>query len=233
MLVAPMAMLSLVLGVLGASSTFTNIAVIAVAVATLVYRNRAGECEIGADGVAVRWLGTKRFVPWTKVRAIEMVTNGSLLTIDGEPPLLVRPVANRGPELLHLRKDALHDRLLAAWKVPRAESDAALGERLARGGRPVAAWRKQLDAVREGDYRAGAPREEDLWRIVEDPAAAPDARAAAALALRGTDEAAGRLRIAADAVAAPQLRVALEHAADPAIDEAALDEALAQVAREG
>lgn len=56
------------------------------------------------------------------------------------------------------------------------------------------------------------------------------ARAGAAVALRAEEGANARLRVAADAVASPKLRVALEAAADLAVEEDALDEALGAVA---
>src|SRR5262249_20710300 len=81
-------------------------------------------------------------------------------------------------------------------------------------------------------YRQSAIRDEELWRVVEDPRAPQDARAGAALLLRRSLDDAGRarVRIAADAAAAPKLRVALDAAA--AGSDEAIESALADLAPE-
>jgi hypothetical protein len=80
-------------------------------------------------------------------------------------------------------------------------------------------------------------REEDLWRVVEDPRASEDARAAAALLLRKSLDAPGkaRVRVAAEATASPKLRVALEASIsdDDAAALAALDEVEVKARRAG
>ena len=89
---------------------------------------------------------------------------------------------------------------------------------LARGERPLDAWRADLVHHRHGAYRDAPLAEEALWRVVEDPRTAEDARAAAAVLLRdgrAGEEASSRLRVAAEE-ASPRLRVALLAAADPA-----------------
>ena len=83
-------------------------------------------------------------------------------------------------------------------------------------------WLSELKKLREGEggYRNVALREEDLWRVVEDPGAPEEARAAAAVLVRNADGAKPRLRIAADAVASPRLRVALEAEEETEAEEA-------------
>jgi hypothetical protein len=60
-----------------------------------------------------------------------------------------------------------------------------------------------------------------LWRVAQDPAQAPAARAAAAVALSPTLDESGRARLVqiAKATAAPKLRVALERVATAASEE--------------
>jgi len=73
-------------------------------------------------------------------------------------------------------------------------------------------------------------REEDLWEIVESSSAPEDARAAAALLLRGAEDDAParvRLRVASEAIVSKKLRIAIEAAAGS--DDAAAEEALQDV----
>jgi hypothetical protein len=100
-------------------------------------------------------------------------------------------------------------------------------------------WLADIASLRSGapQYRESAMRDEDLWEIVESSSAPEDARAAAALLLRGDEEdapARARLRIAADAIVSPKLRVAIEAAAssDVAAAEDALEDVTGDVASE-
>ena len=104
---------------------------------------------------------------------------------------------------------------------------------VARQGRSVDAWMTGLRGVLSNrDYRTPSVTAETLWRIAEDPAASPSARAGAATALRGTLDAQGRERIlaAAKASASPKLRIAFEAAT--AADDVPLANALAECEEE-
>ena len=226
------ALASAVIGAIGGGPAAGAIVAMALFLAARAYEAKAGECEIGADGVAVEWHGTRRFVAWSKVRGVEVEATGTRLVVDGEPPLLVRTAGARGREDFFLRKDAIHARLLAAWRAPAEVDGVAFVERLERGARSPTEWRRQVEAMRAADYRSGSAPEEDLWRVVEDHRASAEARVGAALALRRSDGAARRLRVAAESVASPRVRIALERAADPDVEEEVLDEALATVAAE-
>ena len=92
----------------------------------------------------------------------------------------------------------------------RDDAGGAAG-RASRNGRQHSRRSEASDA----SYRQAAVREEDLWRVVEDPRArSGDARAAARSCWRGLDEPGkARVRVAAErATASPKLRVALEAA---------------------
>ena len=193
--------------------------------------------EVGADGLLLRWLWSRRFIRHDEIRAVEatndglelVLTNGRRLPLGSEPssPQAPRGSGRHGKEV---RQAALRARILKAREAhQRSKEDVTtLATRIARGGRPVAEWRADLSKLRASDgYRAVLTRDDDLWQVVEDSSAPEDARAGAALALRSSEEAAPRLRIAAETVASPRLRVALERAADPDADERALDDALA------
>jgi hypothetical protein len=135
-----------------------------------------------------------------------------------------------GKERAAMMRDALAQRIREAMEAHRARiGPRKLALQLARGERDKGEWITGLKKLQEGEggYRAAAVREEDLWRIVEDPGAPEEARAAAAILLRSNEGARPRLRIAAEAVASPRLRVALE-----AEDEEAVDEALEAYVRQ-
>jgi hypothetical protein len=118
---------------------------------------------------------------------------------------------------------------MAASGEPRHGASAAA---LLRRGREVIAWVRALRALtRKGapGFREAEPLPERLWDTVEDGAAAPEARAAAAVALAPSLDAAERQKLheVARVVVSPRLRVALEAAADD--DDARVVEALAEI----
>ena len=113
-----------------------------------------------------------------------------------------------------------------------ATSEAAL---LERHERDIPAWIAALRAIGTGanqDHRTAPVEPEKLWRIVEDPAATPTARAGAAVALSAAIDEGGKRRLsaAAEAVAAPRLRIALDAATKG--DDEALREAMSEVEEE-
>ena len=111
---------------------------------------------------------------------------------------------------------------------PRATHVAAV---IGRNGRTHEQWLEALRQLRRGeaDYRSAAFPRDDLWRVLEDPAAPEDARAGAAFVLYADGGEADeiRLRNAAGATVSPRLRVALDSAA--AGDETELATALEDV----
>jgi hypothetical protein len=138
------------------------------------------------------------------------------------------------------RRDMILARIREAWQTHRARGPGAdVATIVARGTRSLEEWKKALATLESADagYRQAALREEDLWRVVEDPRASEDARAAAALLLRkGLDEPGkARVRVAAEATASPKLRVALEASIsdDDAAALAALDEVEVKALRGG
>lgn len=188
--------------------------------------------EVGTDGLLIRWLGARRFIPWDAIRSVETAHGDVICTLTDEHRISLRLASTRTDHgESELAREALLARIARARKARGAASGAReLASRVRRGARPVVDWRKELTKLREGGgYRDPATKDEDLWRVVEDPSAPEDARAAAALLLRSGGEAAPRLRVAAQAVASPRLRVALEAAADPFADEQSIDEALEEL----
>lgn len=118
-------------------------------------------------------------------------------------------VALRTGECLDLTLEATTRR----WFVETVEHEIGL-----RAARVPDALESRLAGVEEisagtEPYRADAVPAEALWRVVEDKAASPAARAVAARTLRRTlpaEEVAPRLRVVADDVVAPSLRLELE-----------------------
>ncbi|MBI2392301.1 MAG: hypothetical protein HYV09_22120 [Deltaproteobacteria bacterium] len=99
---------------------------------------------------------------------------------------------------------------------------------LARNGRSLAEWRRELHAlVLDQGYRAPISRAE-LAAIAEDPGSARDQRIAAVLALSASaqdDAERARLRVAVDTTVDPKLRLALERAYEDELVEALVDAA--------
>jgi hypothetical protein len=206
--------------------------------------------RVGADAVVIRWMGRERRLRLDEIErvirspgrlqlvlrteeVIELVYPGKVPTEED----LARWAAQglfAGPVEL-ARAGARIEEALAAY--PREREDAPELS-LERGSRRTDEWLRHLRSVggsaraERSGYRRPALPPEKLWRVVEDPASPPGARAGAAVALsHGLDEPGKqRLRIAAEATALPGMRVLLESAAaEEAADEAALCELLDQV----
>jgi len=194
---------------------------------------------VGADGVLIRWLWQKRFVPIADIVSAEVV--------DGEPtsfnqsPILVRvhlrsgapmdlfaDVARSGPmapsglqRFARMRAEILAERINEAV-AGRGESDASalafdVGL-LRRSDRAIDEWVSALRALRSNvqTFREPGVVLDQLWKVLEDVRATPEKRAAAAVVLSPHLDEGGRerLRVAAEATVAPKLRVALEAAAE-------------------
>jgi hypothetical protein len=185
---------------------------------------------VGADGVALRVGRRVRVVPHALVRDVRRVTAGAEMSlVTGEIIELRVPGSDDGADT---RCDALVHRLEEGRAVSaRGQSDHAAAAMLARGGRSIDAWMRDLASVcgrTAASYRMGAVPEERLWSIALDPSAPPSARAGAAVALSSSldAEARERLRAAADASARPSVRVVLQAAAEGSAELAAALESL-------
>jgi len=191
---------------------------------------------VGTDGVVTSWLFRKRFLRYEDVRGVRPLANRlrgvSLIARTGRPMRL----AARGftVELEERRAAIVVQRLQQAMKDHRRRQGAA-GALPVRGERPLDQWIRALRAAGSGgdaDHRSAPILSDDLWQLVEDPAAEPEARAGAAIALGASLDPSGqrRLRIAAEATAAPEVRTLLQLAADGA-DEDELEPALRRLRR--
>ena len=173
---------------------------------------------VGLDGVFVKWLFHRRFVPAAEITsAAPSLDAGIDLTLRSGEHMILAATSADG-QLAGRDRDAMLDRIREVIAVHRSREESAdLRSLLARDGRASADWAAALRRLRESEasYRTSAVRAEDLLRIVEDPAASEDTRAGAAFVVRealgAVDEGARtRIRVAAEATASPRLRVALE-----------------------
>lgn len=229
------------LGMLGAAANLagseaTNLGAAAILwmVSAFVLLLTPSHVEVGADGVLIKWLGSQRFVSHGDITDVQITSgfgNDRNLHVDvvltsGETVRI--PVTNRRWD--DGRTAGLATRILEAREVYRrggAEAEALL----MRGDRPLERWITALRARELVGHRDQALPKDRLWRVIEDVAAKPIERAAAAVALgRGLGESdRERLARAARAAVAPKLRVVLESVADAEDD--VLAEQLASLER--
>jgi hypothetical protein len=193
---------------------------------------------VGADGIAVRWLWTRRFLGFDEMTGVTRFEkgwgNGRVVGIrvalrSGETVDLPTAQGNWGEGQTAVLLERIRE-AVETFRQGGAAADAAL---LRRGDRGVGEWiiaLRSLGAGANADMRTAPVPRERLFRVVEDPAAPAADRAAAAVALgsESDEESRARLRAAAAATAAPRLRIAIEKAADG--EEAAeLEAALAEI----
>lgn len=187
--------------------------------------------SVGIDGVLIRWLWQKRFVPMRQIASVSPVgereimihlTNGETVTIHATMARSRSLFARQQRDAILARIREAHGHFMVSGSGGPTVDVAALVGRGSRGrGEWLAALRRLRDVT---NYREAVVRDEDLWAVVEDPAAPEDARAGAAIALRagkGLDaDGKARIRVAAEATASPRLRVALDAASGDSTERA-------------
>jgi hypothetical protein len=251
---APVAMAAL--GVHGAPLGLTIVLAGLAYAAVALYAVKSASVVVGADGVLIRWLWQKHFVPIQDIVRAEVVPYehitlamwGLVVRVhrrSGEPldiPIQRARGATRGlgadiARLNRNRAEAIAERINEAVLGKGRGTSSALAvtdlDALARGGRAVDEWVAALRGLRAkiATFRDQATGGVDaLWSVLEDAEAAAEQRAAAAVALSPHLDEGGRarLRIAAQATVAPKLRIALEAAAED--DDERLVRALEEVA---
>ncbi|MBL8740590.1 MAG: hypothetical protein JNK04_05845 [Myxococcales bacterium] len=189
--------------------------------------------NVGRDGVYLGRWRARRFIPVRDITGVTERRNsknqleGIHIILRGQPSVTV--ALKRADHALSLKQRI--ERLIAAGTGDEAVSLA----RLARAGRSLADWKKDLALFANGGgFRASAASFEDLDRVLHDPTATPEHRIAAALALKSRAEphSAQRIRIAAESSVHPKVRVALSELADGHDADAAVEAALAEDALE-
>ncbi len=180
---------------------------------------------VGEDGLLVRDRWTRLFIPFSRIRS---VTNGPArefgsLRVELEDGSSRRLTSAPRPEADAMLAQ-IEERRRRHAEAMRAGSSASDG-RLARAGRPLAAWRQDLE--QPVAFRSTAPSPEELREVLASPDAPVEERVGAALALRRVPgEGEQRIRVAASTTANPELRVALEAIAEEELDEERLETAL-------
>lgn len=164
---------------------------------------------IGAEGVRVSWLFSRRVVRYADIRRAEPVgENVMIVTMQGELVQLRASVL--GGAVPRAVLERLWNNIAAG-----AEEGSRGIERatLARSGRSTAEWRSQLrDLGSPGTYRQAVLPLTRLWTIAENPAIAAELRVAAAVAIASAsldEESRERLRKLAAKTVEPALRSAL------------------------
>jgi hypothetical protein len=171
--------------------------------------------EIGTDGVILKRLFRRRFVSRAALVAAEAHGDHVVIRRTEGVPWSVETSGNAEASVVAARiREATADR-----GYPGAE-DVTL-ERLDRRGRSADDWLRDLRALggERSGYREARLDRRELLDLVENGAAPPERRIAAAAVLSVDPEAKQRARIAAEACAEPRLRVALEKASRGEIDE--------------
>jgi hypothetical protein len=182
--------------------------------------------RVASDGVALDGRDGTTFVPIAQLEGVEGSSRGLVLrTTSGERAVPLTSGLQLGRDGFVQRDAAVH-RLREAIARRRDAPEPPLTAQIARRGRPVTEWVRDLPDAREG-FRDGAVPDDALLEVLESPTTDETGRAAAALLLsrRGAPEARRRIGVAAGACASPRLRVVLEKAAEG--EEAAVVEAMA------
>ncbi len=182
-----------------------------------------GWLETGVDGVRIATVWRSRFVPYGTIRSVTRTRKRIVFeTTSGRLRTSHMVDARAIPELVA----RIEERRAAAALAHAPPLDV-----LDRGERPMGAWRAALGELARGGkaFRSAALHDDDLQRILDDPAASLEQRIGAALTLRSRGgDAQGRIRVAAGTSVERRVRVALEAAAADEIDERAIERALAK-----
>jgi hypothetical protein len=194
---------------------------------------------VGGDGVLLRWLGTVRFVPWSGVADVQPFDGGVTLLLaapEGSRSLTLRMPEEH--ERYHPERDAMVERMLAAFRAHGPAREEPLARVLDRSGARTRDWVRTMRALLRPapSFRTAVIPPDRLWRVVEDARADRMARTGAAIALAPGLGEGGRARLKAVAAgcAEPRLRLALRTAATEAdVPDEALAEALDALESEG
>jgi hypothetical protein len=188
--------------------------------------------SVGSDGVLIRWLRQKQFIPLSDVIDVGEWKGFVRLTLRSTDTPLDIPLAVRRKDSALTAFDVaiLADRIrqvLRARHAGEPSFDIGLLERESRSVHDWISWLRSLTS-REDAYRA-AVHADDLWRMLEDSGASPAARTAAAVVLSRTLDERGkaRLRVATETSVAPKLRVAFDAVARG--DDQQLEAAMAEM----
>lgn len=135
--------------------------------------------EVARDGVMLRWLGYRRFVPHREIANVRVVERAEWTNL----PHLVVLERRDGTQMKLPCARGVADKLAGAVRAGAFEPDGCAPPiALARGEREPAAWARALRQL-DGGLRAPAVERAVLWRVAESPGACTADRAAALVAL--------------------------------------------------
>ncbi len=171
------------------------------------------QVEIGRDGVLLRWLSKRRFIPFTAITEVHETPLGFAMTLEDGHALEVR--LTQRDKAASAQTKSILKRIEARREALAELSPGEEQSLLARGERELDAWLRDVRSLGEPSahgYRAIAIPRERLWAVLENPGADPSAREGAAVALHASIDDAERERVTAvgRATASPRLRVALD-----------------------
>lgn len=204
------------------------------AMARIVHAPRV---TVGNEGLLVEGFFHRRFIPITHIRRADADERGVVLTLRDDTVILPIGVDRDGaglndPAAQDARRDALMEllrRAVGEGAAPPASVDA-----VARQGRALDAWQKELREMLGHDYRTASYTAEALVAVVSSATALREQRIGAAMALahHPDPKIIAKLRVAIDTCADPALQAAIEAAAEAELSDAELSRALAVDAAE-
>ncbi len=200
----------------------------------------APRVQVSADGVSFTNGGVGRFIRWGDIAGVNQARDHVALSYaQGHPPLVVPTALTRWSRrgMAEVDQEAflavVHSGARRArGEGPRKEEIAARVEVLSRGGAPSRDWLARLDVEAQrllaGGYRGSVMDKDDLYRLLGDPDAAAEVRAAAARILLRVDPTVARLRVdhalATTRDATDEARIRLATESDPERAGEALDQ---------
>jgi hypothetical protein len=174
---------------------------------------------VGADGIVFARGFGRRFMPFAQIESVSCDDGGRLVVGARGGATSTRWMPAWAARAAH---EAIQSSLasMASGTASRAVGFETLRRQLRRHAtnEDASAWLARVRAIAQSEsYRAPGLAPDQLWRVVDDPAACESERAAAAvvLGMTATPEERDRLREAAARIAAPRVRVALELVATP------------------
>ena len=214
------------------------IVVSAILLARMLWRVRL---RVGTDGVMLRELFRRRFVPHAEIADVEADGEYVVIRRTNGTDIRLHVLAYKAEEPGHA---SVNDEALAVARrlrqAHREHRDGApvtdLSAALDRGARTTRQWLDDLRKLGEGTvatFRTVGVAREQIFDVVTSTTATSKDRIAALVALRPSLDAdeETRIRVATEKIAAPELRVAMERVLDED-DEAAMTEALEAVDHE-
>ena len=169
--------------------------------------------RFGADGIALEAGHITRFVPYRAIERVYPSAGDGVVS-----PLYLRLREGEWVRVPGLRAAGQTDMLAALISEglgmhERGEKDGAQVADLVRGRESTSEWRKRLGGLVRGRYRGATLSSDKLATLMRNPAAKPDQRAAAALALLREPGSRPRIRVAAEVSADPHVKAAFEELA--------------------